>query len=481
MSSGSASFACRGRQADGQGRGPGRRQLLAWGLALPLSARCSDARRSRGEPGAVVWKPILADPSPRAPPPPPPDSEAERVELAELLERTRQRDSGAVDKARWWNLGAVVRWNEVARELVAKNRTDACLSSRAYALLSVAQYDTLIAVWRAKYQHERPPLTSRVPNLQPLFPEGAHPKYPSLHAAVAAVSSAVLSYAFPSQASMLNALAAEHIESRLVAGSAVRSELEAGKGIGYAVAARVAEHAARDGADARPDIILREGPGRWFSEQLDHPLQPGWGTVKPWLMSAVTSFRAPPPPDFGSPQFQAAAEETRRLATKPTAEQKRAAALWADGDGSYTPPGRWNKIAADLAQEHRLTELRTARLFAFLNMAVMDAGIACWETKYFYQLVRPWQVMPGLPTPVGKPPHPSYPSAHAAFSGAASAWLARQFPEEADRLIADAAEASMSRIYGGIHYRFDGDAGLAQGRKVAQLALDRAARDEVAS
>jgi membrane-associated phospholipid phosphatase len=460
---------------------PGRRALLAWGLTLPLSAACSDGGRSRAEPGAVVWKPILADPSPTAPPPPAPGSESEKIELAEVVERTRQRDATAVGKARWWNVGAVIRWNEVARDLVAKNRTDACMSSRAYALLSVAQYDTLIAVWRAKYQNERPPLSSRSPNLQPLFPEGPHPKYPSLHAAVAAVSSAVLSYAFPAQASLLNALAAEHIDSRLVAGSAVRSELEAGKGIGYAVAGRITDHAGRDGSDAPADLLLKQGPGRWFSEHLEQPLRPGWGKVKPWLMSAAAQFRAPPPPEYGSARFRSALEEVRRLASKPTPEQRRTAALWADGDGSYTPPGRWNKIAADLAQEHTLTELRAARLFAFLNMAVMDAGIACWESKYFYQLIRPWQVMPEIPTPVGKPNHPSYPSAHASFSGAASTWLSRQFPAEADRLLTDAAEAAMSRVYGGIHYRFDGEAGLTQGRKVAQLALDRAARDEVVS
>ena len=467
MNSGSALFDCPERRID-------RRRVLAWGLALPLSAACS-AERQHGEPGAVVWTPILADPPPRAPAPP--ATGAEQVELSEVQERTRNRDAAAVDRAFWWNVGAVVRWNEVARDLVAKNRTDACMSSRAYALLSVAQYDTLIAVWRAKYQHERAPLASRAPRLKPLFPEGPHPKYPSLHGAVAAVSSAVLSYAFPAQASTLNALAAEHVDSRLVAGAATRSELEAGKGIGYAVAGRVTDHATRDGATARPDVILKQGPGRWYSEQLDHPLRPAWGTVKPWLIDAVARFRAPSPPAFDSAQFLAAAEEVRRLASRPTPEQQRTAALWADGDGSYTPPGRWNKIAADLAQEHRLTELRAARLLAFLNMAVMDAGIACWDSKYFYQLIRPWQVIPEIPSPVGKPPHPSYPSAHATFSGAASAWLARQFPAKADRLISDAAEAAMSRVYGGIHYRFDGEVGLVQGRKVAQLALERAARD----
>jgi membrane-associated phospholipid phosphatase len=329
------------------------------------------------------------------------------------------------------------------------------MSSRAYALLSVAQYDAILAVGRARY--------------------------PSPQAAVAAVSSAVLSYAFPAQAAVLNALAEEHVDSRLLAGAAVRSELEAGKAIGYAVASRVTEYASGDGANAGGEITLKQGPGRWYTESLDRSSQPGWGTVKPWLMDDVAKFRAPPPPPFDSPQFRAAAEEVRRLAKKPTPEQRRTAALWADGDGSYTPPGRWNKIAADLVQEFRLTELRAARVFAFLNMAVEDVGIACWASKYRYQLIRPWQVMPDIPTPVGKPNHPSYPSAHASFSGAAATWLGHQFPTKADRLTAAAAEASMSRVYGGIHYRFDGDAGLALGRKVAQLALDRAARDEVVS
>jgi membrane-associated phospholipid phosphatase len=126
---------------------------------------------------------------------------------------------------------------------------------------------------------------------------------------------------------------------------------------------------------------------------------------------------------------------------------------------------------------HRLGELRAARVLALLSMAVMDAGIACFETKYHYWEIRPFQADPAISTPVGKPNHPSYTSAHAAFSGAGSTVLAGLFPREAATLRASAAEAALSRLYGGIHYRFDGDAGLAQGKAIGQLALDRGARD----
>jgi len=222
---------------------------------------------------------------------------------------------------------------------------------------------------------------------------------------------------------------------------------------------------------------LRTGPGVWTSAAGIPPEGPLWGKVTPWLMKSAADHRAPPPPPFDSGVFRAALAEVRRLSDTRTREQERTAALWADGVGSYTPPGRWNKIACDIILKHRMNELRAARVLALLNAAVMDAGIACWETKYHYLLIRPSQVDPSITTPVGLPNFPSYTSAHAAFSGAASALLGGLFPGEAASLTASAEEAAFSRVLGGIHYRFDGDAGLAQGRGVAQLALARARQD----
>jgi membrane-associated phospholipid phosphatase len=145
--------------------------------------------------------------------------------------------------------------------------------------------------------------------------------------------------------------------------------------------------------------------------------------------------------------------------------------------GSYTPAGRWNKIAADLIVKYALSELRAARVFALLNMSMMDAGIACWDCKYHYLLIRPPQADPSITTPIGLPNFPSYPSGHACFSGAGAEILGFLFPSEKQALAAKSEEAAMSRLYGGIHYRFDGDTGLRLGHAIARLAIDRARTD----
>lgn len=423
---------------------------------------------------------MLLDPAnlTRLPPPPPRGSATEAGEINELVGLTRkQRDPRTLEAIHFWGAGACVRWNEIARELVAHHRTPPPQASRAYALLSVACYDALISVWNNKYFYERPLPPVVASELSSVGGLPAYPSYPSAHAAVAAASASILSYLYPDRAEDLSARAAAHQESRLAAGLHFRSDMLAGETLGRTVADQVIDHARGDGAGAVWTGQLRTGPGLWWSAPGLTPDGGRWGEVKPWLMKAAADHRAPPPPPFDSGVFRAALAEVKRLSDTRTREQERTAALWADGVGSYTPPGRWNKIASDLVLQHRVSELRAARALALLNVAVMDAGITCWETKYHYLLIRPSQVDPSITTPVGLPNFPAYTSAHAAFSGAASALLGGLFPASAASLNASAEEAAFSRVLGGIHYRFDGDAGLAQGRGVAQLALARARED----
>src|SRR4029453_17170975 len=119
---------------------------------------------------------------------------------------------------------------------------------------------------------------------------------------------------------------------------------------------------------------------------------PHWGAVRCWLIPSGKALLAEPPPAEGSEAFHNALDEVKRYSERRTPEQGRIAAFWADGDGSYAPAGRWNKIACDLLALQRWSELRAARALALLNMAVMDAGIACWASKYHYFVRRPWQV-----------------------------------------------------------------------------------------
>jgi membrane-associated phospholipid phosphatase len=410
------------------------------------------------------------------PPPPAPGSEAERRELAELRALSGQRTEATKALVAYWDGRGCARWNEFSRELVAKHRASHTMASRIYALLSVAQYDALVATYRAKYQHRRDNQRLRMGGLVPLLTLGGEPAFPSVHAAVASASAAVLAYLFPGDQAQLRQMETEHQRSRMLGGISTRSDVEAGAAIGAAVAAQVIARAEQDGARQASRPFPPEGKG-WHPAHDHEAIDPLWGEVRPWLMSKGSQFRAPPPPAYDSPAFQRALDESRQLTAHRTPDQLRLAAFWADGRGSYAPAGRWNRIAEDLILSHHLGELRAARVFALLNMALMDAGVSAWDTKYHYLVKRPSQIDASITTPIEEPSSPSYTCSHAAFSGAGAEVLAYLFPAEAAALRQKAQEAALSRIYAGIQLRFEGEAGLTSGRQVAQLAITRAQSD----
>jgi membrane-associated phospholipid phosphatase len=448
-------------------------------LACVLLLGCRRKEDSGAEATGGTWRPILL-PAPdaiRLPSPATAGSDREKSEVQELLVLQKQRTAKEVDAARFWNAGGCVRWNEIARDLVAKHRASHTMASRVYALLSVAQYDTLVATWNNKSFHRRERPHDRASTVLPLLPTTGESGYPSGHAALAAASAAVLSYLFPEESDFLVAKAREHQNSRLLAGMSFRSDVEAGDSLGSRVAFTVIEYARRDGSDTTSPGDFIRSEGHWSPPPNNEPIDPHWGNVRPWLLQTADQFRAPPPPADGSEEFRAALAEVRRFSDTRTQEQAHLAALWADGLGSYAPAGRWNKIAADLILEHHLNELRSARVFALVNMALMDAGISAWETKYHYLTKRPSQVDPAITTPVGEPNSPSYTCSHAAFSAAGATVLGYLFPDKKAMLDARAEEAADSRVYGGVQFRFEGNAGLTEGRAVGALAINRGRAD----
>lgn len=116
-------------------------------------------------------------------------------------------------------------------------------------------------------------------------------------------------------------------------------------------------------------------------------------------------------------------------------------------------------------------ELAASHLFAILNSAAMDATIGCWEAKYYFLMLRPTMADPTITTVYPLPNHPSYPSGHSCVSASAATVLAAYFPAQAGNLNAGVIEAGLSRIYGGIHYRFDITAGQRLGSATAEWAL----------
>ncbi len=188
-------------------------------------------------------------------------------------------------------------------------------------------------------------------------------------------------------------------------------------------------------------------------------------------LTTASQFRPPPPPAFGSPAFLAALAEVRQIADTRTAEQTAIAKFWALPGGYIVAQAYNNQVATGLITEFHLDERRAAHALALLNMAVMDAFIACHDAKYTYWLLRPSMADPGIKPAIGLPNHPSYPSNHACVTGASMAVLGALFPSRADELWALAEEAGISRIYGGIHYRFDMDAGLTLARQVSDWSI----------
>ncbi len=112
--------------------------------------------------------------------------------------------------------------------------------------------------------------------------------------------------------------------------------------------------------------------------------------------------------------------EVRRYVDRGRRQELAIANKWADGPSTPTPPGHWNFIAAPFISRAGFSEVRAARAFALLNMALHDAAVGCWDTKYFYFNPRPSHLDPDLKSVIGLPNFPSYTSGRSTFSGAAA-------------------------------------------------------------
>ena len=187
------------------------------------------------------------------------------------------------------------------------------------------------------------------------------------------------------------------------------------------------------------------------------PMLPFFGNVRPFLFDSLTaiSLRAEAPPSTHSAEMQAQVDEVYSYTKNPTQEHTRIVQFWADGTGTYTPPGHWNYIACKDFINENYSEVRWARDLALLNMAMMDAAIVCWNTKYYYYYPRASQMNPNIKTLTGMPNFPSYMSGHSTFSAAAATILGHILPARKTDYTNMAQEASLSRLYGGIHYRID--------------------------
>ena len=469
---------------------------------------------------AGAWKPILlTGPTEFAVPAPSATNTPDYI--AQLNEiKTWQNDLTKDEKrmVEYWGAGGILRWNEILRELVAKHNlppyqnddgsypfpnannplaypqfpfANPPYSGRAYAYVSAAQYDALVATWYYKKLYNRAAPYKVDATINALIPKTDLPSYPSEDAAIAGTAVEMLKLLFPGDQDYIQAKAEEHKRARIISGANVRSDIEAGEALGKAVAQKFVARARGDRAGAaignqamwtkfETDCIAR-GETPWYSLESPKrpPMLPAFGVVKAFLFDSLTavSLRPGPPPLVKSQRMKEETEEILNFVKNPTREHTRIVHFWADGVGTYTPPGHWDAIAAEDFIPKNFSEVRWARNMALINMSLMDAGIVCWDTKYFYFNPRPTQMDPNIKTITGIPNFPAYISGHSTFSGAAATILGHIIPERKAAYDAMASEASMSRMYGGIHYRSDCEVGLTVGKNIGNYAVQRAKTD----
>jgi hypothetical protein len=406
-----------------------------------------------------------------------------------------------------------------------------CRAARAEAIVHIAIFEAINAVVGGYQSYAG---VERVPSNT------------SINAAIAVAAHDTLAALFPSQASAMDG----QMNADLAAipdGSAK----SLGMKLGHRCATNILKMRANDGSQlAEPkvgiDFITSNDPGKWRQDPISHgPLALGayWGQVKPFAMVSSSQFRAPAPPALNSPAYTEAYNEAKQLGgdgihtpTTRTEEQTFIGNYWAyDGTPSLcAPPRLYNQIIVKIADQMGLNFVQQARLLAIANAAMADAGLAIWESKFYYEYWRPVTAIreadPGTgPTGLGDgnpdtigdvnfvplgapasnltgpnftPPFPSYPSGHGGFGGAVFQTLRRYFgtdnisftfvsdeyngvtvdnggnvrpllPRSFATLSQAEEENGQSRIYLGIHWRFDKTAAIAQGRQVADWVYKR--------
>jgi hypothetical protein len=295
---------------------------------------------------------------------------------------------------------------------------------------------------------------------------------------------------FPVSVEEITKHAADQRNAALWSGKATASDIAAGLALGKAVANLYIARARTDGMGAAGGNkavwealklnATSRGDEPWVSLETPPrpPMLPLFGKVLPWKMTTeeIVAIRPPAPPLRGSSEMDAECAEVKYYSDNITRERLAIVHKWADGAGTYTPPGHWNDIAAEHIRDANFSEVRAARAFALLNMTMHNASIACWDTKFFYFNARPSQLIPAIKTSTGVPNFPAYVSGHSTYSASAATMLSYLFPAYASDFQTMATEAAMSRLYGGIHYRKDSEVGLTLGTDVGEHLVNTFAK-----
>jgi hypothetical protein len=381
----------------------------------------------------------------------------------------------------------VIEWN---RTLLVILRTPGAQpatihSTRNFAILHAAIFDAVNAIDGTYIPYAvRLPHVSRKASVQAAADEAAHDVLVSL---------------YPAFSSALDTELQQDLDK--IQDGQRKAE---GIAVGEAVATAILALRDDDGSGVTlPPFVPTNLPG---SYRLTPPnFAPAdfiqWSRVTPFAIASAREFLPAPPPDLTSELYTQSFNEVKSLglitSTARTPDQTEIGKFWNGNIQDF-----WNEIAQTAALQHQLGVVRSAHLFAMLNISMADTVIAFYEAKYSYNVWRPVTAiqMAGtdnnphtepdaawIPLSTKTAPDPSYPGAHSAISTAAS-WILRNYLGDQINLdvtseslhgvtrhfssFSDAAvEAGLSRIYAGQHFRFDHEAGEHLGNQVAHFVL----------
>ncbi|MEX0767034.1 MAG: vanadium-dependent haloperoxidase [Microthrixaceae bacterium] len=415
------------------------------------------------------------------------EADSERTELQELrAAAAAPRPPGSDDRFTRVAEGTPTRFMDLAVDVGRRRSLNPLRMARNSAIIAVAAHEAALAAARTTLSTEPSPAQVDSAFAEPIsgvdsvgleLPDRELP--PELVTASAQRTAACDLYKVEcTRFERLQQIA----KNRVVAsGSVWPSTLQAAEKLGTTVGSSVLTFASSDGAlpwAGSPSDLPSGGDWVPTPEMFAPALEPLAGSWRPWNFEGANQFRPPTPPARGSAEHKAATDQVFAEATNISDRNLRLAAFWDQGPGTSTPPGYWmSDIAADSLRQATVADQASG--LALLATAEADAGIASWDSKYFFRTVRPVTVIRDTKSPqwlpsLQTPPFPAYVSGHAAYSTAAAQVMSALRPERTDEFFDAAAEATDSRLTGGIHYWYDLVQGATLGQKVGAAALDKA-------
>jgi hypothetical protein len=393
-------------------------------------------------------------------------------------------------------------WFELLYDVVKAEGTAPPQASRIYGISAVALYESIVMGTEANRS-----LVGQLNGLIAL----PHPNKRNLHWPTVAntVMAEIIRGLFPniSAASSSNINMLEATFANGFRASVPRPTFNQSVAHARVIAMAILRWASTDGFSMNNNCpyVPVAVPGAWEPTPPGfnpNPLQPCWGSIRPMVLTSGAECPPTEHPAFSTDSasdFYAAALEVYNVGLALTNEQKTIADYWSDGPvATGTPPGHWIAIVSQIARNDELSLAEAAEAYARVGIAVHDAFIACWHAKFTLNLQRPVtyirrNISESWASYIVTPPFPSFTSGHSTQSGAAARVLTDMFGIKSftDTTHTDhdlvpalpartfnsfdeaAAEAAVSRLYGGIHYTFDNNAGLVCGQCIGQKIQER--------